>query len=190
MAIASLTDQGSGRKRIDPKIVAARRAAKERLHNLLSEMRARGETPEWRLRNKVQLLLTEGETVLEPVTVGPDRRPQPVEIAYLGAPNLAMEPINEAAHRIFALYCEATGSGPSQDRPGWAMTRSGVVVQGRAAASIINRDARRSGEPAPPFAASEQQFPHAAAVIRRNGHSDVVETRILGSLAEPARQTP
>lgn len=200
LAIAGLTDQGSGRKRIDPSIVAARRAAKERLFGLLSDLRAQDEMPEWRLRNKVQLVLPEGETVLDPVTIGADRQPKPVEIAYLGAPNMAMEPINDSARRVFALYCEATGSNPGAARPGWTVTRSGVVLEdamapdgkiarGRLAASIIRRDSRNSGDPLPVAAnGNDQRMPHTAAIIRRNGPTDVVETRVLGSLADPARQ--
>jgi hypothetical protein len=118
--LAELTGQGQGRIYVAPDVIEKRRAAFVELEALLIELhrksnRGRNEefVPAYRLTNKVQLNLGRelGEALIDPIyrergtNLQRDR-----EIYWQGIPNFAMQPINEPAERVHALFSAWTGN--------------------------------------------------------------------------------
>lgn len=173
MAIAEISDQGTSRKRVAPEILAARGKAHERAIARLMLARERGEKPEYRLVSKVYL----NERLIEPYMPGPNKQPIPTEIIWLGMPNEAMRPLNEAAREIYVEFRASIGSTEpikgSDNRPLW-MTPGGVVIKGDARA-------QRREVAAPP--AFEDDLG-----IKNQNDPTAPFIHVLGTVHPPARQ--
>lgn len=187
MQIATLTDQDIGRKRVPPEEMVKREKAKERMVGLIAEADARGEEPLYRLRSVVYL----GEQKIMPSWIDPNHRQQPTEIGWMGVPNMAMEPVNEVAQRIYSAFAEWTGG---VDRK--AAKAAGVEVEtGRLTPSGLI--SVRQGEMTKRFSEAQHTGVDTSGrgslipTIRgRGGPGQTVERRILGTVMPPAREMP
>ena len=178
MAIASLTDQGTGRKRVAPEIVQQRLVARERMTNLIIEARATGQVPEYNLRNKVYL----DELLVEPVWIAPDHTQRQTLIQWSSVPNEAMIPANDVAKAIHSAFMDSIGSveKPAPEAALMSITAGGLVV----------RSGSRAMRPLAALGTQEHQPTEGGLnVPHRNRPGQFVEKRILGTVMEPARQT-
>jgi flagellar hook-basal body complex protein FliE len=154
-AIASLTDQGTGRKRVAPEIIKARIDARDKMNNLITEAYSKCKkaekdfdegaitsaklkeivsenTPIYALKNKVHL----AEQVVEPFFIGPDHVARPTEIEWMNVPNEAMTPVNEIAAEIHNAFLESIGSVDWQaPDKGMYITAKGLVINGAPSAT-------------------------------------------------------
>ncbi len=174
MALAQLTDQGTGRKRVAPEIVRKRAQARALMENLIIQARAEGKSASYQLRNKVYL----DEVMVDPNWVNPaTKAAEPTVIEWPGVPNEAMVPMDETAKEIFAAYIESIGSVVSVVPPvPQYVTPNGLTVNGRAPARRTTNMTSRGD-----------------AVGLRIAHKDTPgtyrEINILGTVAPPARQS-
>lgn len=173
VAIAQMSDQGTNRKRVAPEVMHAREAARDKMLRLIVDARERGEVPFYRLQHKVHL----DDMLVDPQWVGPDHVARPTEIEWPGVPNEAMSPLNEIAKEIHAAFCDSIGSAVKAYEPGpMRVTARGLVIMGQAPRSRDNAPANASP---------------SGEGLRLRGRGQpgaLVETRILGTMAEPARQ--
>ena len=181
MEISQLTDQGTGRKRVAPEIVRQRALARDRMMNALIEARAKGETPSYRLANKVYL----DEVLVDPVWVNPTTKsPEPVEIDWPGVPSTVMIPSNDVARKIHAAFMESVGGVERvvpEDRFG--ITPGGLVVKNNAAGG------KRSLPPSLGAIKQHSDSQEGLRIKHRGEPGQYVEKHILGTVAAPARQT-
>lgn len=178
MSISELTGQGVGRERhVPPDIIEARDNANRQMLELIVNAKREGRAATYEVTNKTQL----AHQVIEPFWVDNVHTQQPTVVDWDGVPNEVMKPVNETAKAIHSAFLASIGSVPKvipDDVVG--TTYSGLVVRGQGIPTM-RRDA---GEVGGAFAPSDN-----ARVHNRNQATRVTETRILGSLAEPARQT-
>ena len=179
MAIAEISDQGKKSRRVAPEELAKRKDARGRLDTMLHEMKARGEVPEYRVKRKVQLDAGGiiGTFLIEPKWVDPVSKAQKhTTIKFPEIPNEAMEPINEHAKRVFAVFTASIG-GVELVNERQRVTPSGVV--------IVEGHAPRSQSQV----GGVQETPTTGLEITGRGQpGEVVQTRVLGTIADPARQ--
>jgi hypothetical protein len=200
MAISQLTDQGTGRSRVAPEIMASRQKARERMINLLIEARAEGKTASYRLKNKIHL----DERIIEPVWIDAHHTARPTEIDFPGVPNEAMTPINDVAKAIYAAFMESIGSvvpGKGVDGHGLpgietlAVTPKGVVVRNGAVSRTMAAKAVVSEGPMQ--SAYEAEAPHVngagpepTVTIHHEGQPGrYKDVAILGTIQPRARQS-
>lgn len=183
LQLAQLTGQGEGRVYVAPEIIEFRHNAMERMTDLILELHARGEIPAYTLRNKVFLNLgpRKGEMLIDPFYRDNEKIMQPQEIDWPGVPNLAMEPLNEAARRVFGLFCEAVGHQGAAQGPDrlWGLSQEGVILRGGPGVLAADRD-RQLGEPG---LSDNPEMP--AAGIRRKDKAPTRKVQVLGSLTAP-----
>lgn len=172
MAIAELNDQGSGRKRLAPDVVKKRRAAHERMTELIEEARATGARPMYAVMDIVVL----DEQLIQPMwRTGQEVRRTKIE--WCEAPNGMMRPINDVAAAIYEAFQESIGGiGPTPTANQRISQRGVVYVDGRSAAPLPN-------------VAEPVQSASGLKVLDRGGVGDRVETHILGTWAKPAVET-
>lgn len=173
MAIAQLTDQGSGKKRVAPEVVAAREAAKERMFDLIHTAHAEGRDAEYQLRAPVVL----DEVFVSPLYVDQYHRQQPTRIVWPGPPNEAMEPINDTAKAIYAEFATWIGTTEKRDFGSFKTTPRGLAIVSRAMPA--------------PEAAHTAVPGSAGGGLRVTGRGDAgmhKDVRILGTIAKPATQ--
>lgn len=204
MAISQLTDQGTGRSRVAPEIISQRTKAREEMFNLIIAARAENKVATYRLKNKVAI----NERLIEPVWVDAMHRAQATEIDYLGAPNEAMEPVNETAREIFTAFKLSIGSVVAgKGRDGHALpvmerlgvTHNGLVVRNSAVTHAAQRatpagmgEVKLDGpmpayEEAPQVNGDPRYEP--LRVNHENQQGRYKDVNILGTVAQPARQT-
>ncbi len=181
LAIAEVADQGTNRKRVAPEILEARRVARERMVDLIIAHRARGSVPSYQLKNKVYL----DEILVEPVWIGADHRHYPTEIDWPGVPNEAMRPMNDAAKEVYQAFSESIGSTAevisqqiARITPGGLVVQKGIPVSGVGEAPQVGGGSvlgGRTGE---------------LNIRGRTRPGEIVETRVLGTIAPAARQNP
>jgi hypothetical protein len=194
LALAELTSQGTGRVYVAPEIVERRRVAMEKMIDKLVELHAKRKAaatsearerylPVYRLRNKVFLPIPgQGETLIEPYYRDNTKIIQPQDIDWIGIPNLAMEPLNEAAKEVFTLYAESIGHQGGADAPDrlFFMTEGLEGVALRGGEGFLARDrAKQLGDP-------EGQDPEMpAAGLRRKDPAPKQKQQVWGSLTQP-----
>ena len=191
MAIAQLTDQGTGQPaRVPPEILLARAEAKKRMYALIRAAAESENIPTYRLVAQISVALEGcGETLIEPLWRGSDNRVYPTEIKWLGVPNLAMEPTNDAASEIMQAFAESIGNRSRQALgvdTDLALTPNGHVVKGAVASLISSRDRDRAGPGQHAGIAMVQN--EAAQLIQQHGAPAYVDVHVLGSIVPPARQ--
>jgi hypothetical protein len=183
MEISQLTDQGTGRKRVAPEVLQSRQAAREKMTKLIIEARAAKKVATYRVRGKVVL----ANRVVEPFWIASDHTAQPTVIDYDGIPNEAMVPENKTAKGIHEAFMESIGSSVRVvPEDALAITPGGLVVHGGAAGLSSGKRQVRAAE-------SKQTGGDAGEsglnIHHKNEPGRFVEKRILGSIADPARQT-
>jgi hypothetical protein len=182
MAIATLTDQGTGRKRVSPDVMKKQVDERKEMVRLILEARATGIKPRYSLTNKVYF----SDQVIDPIWIGRDKAQNRTEIDWDGVPNDAMQPVNDVAARIYSAYLGSTGGAPKvvEDAP-MAVTPKGLTVF------------RGRQRPAVPGVHGTFDEVDDAAVVNggevkiahQNEGGRYVERRVLGTVAAPARQT-
>ncbi len=127
--IAEISDQGTGRERVPPEVLAKMGAAHKRMIKLLHDAKSKGLKPEYRVISKVYL----NERFIEPFSVGADKSAVYTEIFWSGAPNDGLLPINDIAKQIFAEFKNSVGNAikfaGQDDRP-LVLTHGGLIVKG------------------------------------------------------------
>lgn len=198
LQMAKFTGQGVGKTYIDPEELEKRAQATKAMTALLADFRKHGERPAYRIIRQVQLPVGNlGPIVIEPLWRGADRIQHDTEIEWSYVPNLSMVPINDPARQVMRLFEVAIGaempevadpesleSPLATIRPqlgGQALTATGTVVRGAAAAAIIRNDPahRDLGMNQGPMS------PAQAAVIRKGDDPAVRHKQVLGTLTEP-----
>jgi hypothetical protein len=176
MAIAQLTDQGVGRKRVAPEVLVFREESHRRMLLLLQEARAKGEEVLYSLCNRVYI----DEQLVEPRFIGADKREQATKIVWDGVPNLALVPENETAREIFSAFKDSIGNSAKiagitgVDEQDLHVTPGGLVVVGATPPS------RRPG--------GGDKASGGLRVIGSDVGSKVSHVHILGTVAQPAAQ--
>lgn len=142
MSIAEVGDQGSGRRRVAPALMAAREAAKERMTASITKfmdiVRAAQKRedrrtvelnyPHYKITGKMYL----GDRALDPYTVDPvTKLPKSVDIFWLGPPNPNMSPLNAPAEEVFRHFCDWVGLSHKgrEEKPLW-ISAGGLVMAG------------------------------------------------------------
>lgn len=183
MEISQLTDQGTGRRRVAPEVLRARQLAREKMTQLIIDARAAKKLATYRVKAKCLL----ADRVVEPFWIASDHTAQPTIIDWDGIPNEAMVPENKTAKAIHEAFMESIGSSVRVvPEDALAITPGGLVVHGGAAALSSGRRQVSAGEPKHTGDASPEQ---GLNIHHKNAPGRFVEKRILGSIAEPARQT-
>lgn len=185
LSIAELTDQGTGRKRIDPEILKGWVEARERMIDLLVQNRADQVMPRYRLISETYL----GCELIAPFKTNPATKAiESVEIGWDGVPNEAMEPVDEPAKQVFAEFLASIGGYTSlfnRQNTKWAadmrplsVTAGGLIIHGTAAGrrTVSNLADSANGTP------GDSNGP------RRTMNPNAKEVHVLGTIAEPARQ--
>lgn len=169
MAIAQLSDQGTGRKRVAPEIIASRFEAREKMKELILSARANKEVPIYTLVNKVYL----DEIMVDPFWVGADHIARKTEIEWPGVPNEAMRPANEIASKIYSAFLDSIGSIVKVvEDDELRVTAGGLTVRGKS--NTRQTQEVDSGE---------------GLKLRGRGMAGTpTEINILGTIAPPAQQ--
>jgi len=179
MAINSVNDQGKSQKPVAPEELARRNKARVAMEELIERTYERGVQPMYKLTAKVYL----GEQLIQPVEIDQGtKRAIPQQIGWFGVPNQHMDPLNEEAENIMALFLQSIGgkklkAAAIRVTPGGLVVRSGgmPVEGGRGPAPRVGRDdAGYRDQPA--FRGRAQGGIHA-------------ETRILGTVMPAARHS-
>lgn len=181
--IANLSDQRDGRKFVAPEIVEDMRRARDRMHALLHAVRDRGLRPEYTVIAKTQL----NEQLIEPFTQTDDRKVKATHIVWTGVPNEAMRPLNDVAKEIFAAFSDSISGKAlelNQDQRPIFLTYSGLVVNGTPPA----RKTIGGGEVNRDFSFSDQMVVVDESAIGDPYDRNAPHVRVLGTLADPARQ--
>jgi hypothetical protein len=183
MEISQLTDQGTGRRRVAPEILQSRQAAREKMTNLIIEARAASKKATYRVKAKILL----ADRVVEPFWIASDHTAQPTIIDWDGVPNEAMVPENKTATAIHNAFMESIGSSARVvPEDALAITPGGLIVHGGAASISSGRRQVKDAEPKHTGDATSEQ---GLNIHNKNAPGRFVEKRILGSIADPARQT-
>ncbi len=183
MEISQLTDQGTGRRRVAPEILRARQIARENMTNLIIKARAEGKTATYKVKAKTLL----ADRVVEPFWIASDHSAQPTIIDWDGVPNEAMVPENKTAKEIHAAFMESIGSSVKVvPEDALAITPGGLVVHGGAAGISggkrqVQGEAKQTG--------TEKANEQGLNIHHKNEPGRYVEKNILGTIAQPARQT-
>ena len=196
MAIAELTDQGTGQKRLPPEEVIKRRAAHERMGRLIIDAKQRGAKPRYRVMNKIYL----NERFIEPYSRDSNNKTIPTIISWTGVPNEYLYPLDDDAEDISAAFKESIGStvaGPAVAvKPMW-MTSNGLVIEGNAASSSrggldhdafqVNDRRTRPASTSSDHRPVDDRFGDDLGIATANDpRAEFVN--ILGTVAPPARQ--
>ena len=133
---AEIADQGTRRKRVSPAVMEARAQSLKKMHELLeaAQKLPKKEKPLYRVRTKGYF----GDRLIEPFQRLPGGRVVPTMVTFMSAPNLALQPANEAAEAIYEAFIGTISGGdqtingrpvpdPSGAKPFW-MTNNGAVI--------------------------------------------------------------
>ena len=184
MEFATLSDQGTGRKRVAPEEMVKREKARARMEELIATAREAGDLPTYELRHMVYF----GETKIPSQHMDSvSRRMMPTQIGWALAPNEGMRPLNEVAKAIHSAYLESIGSTGTMELGQMRVTANGLQILKRAPEVLPEADhtgAHRTGP------RSNNGGPEEGVILGpRGGQGPVVEQRILGTLMPAARQS-
>ena len=208
MTIAEISDQGTGRKRIAPEILAHRAQKQDEMlrvrRETLDAYRARkaevgaaraaseGLLPRYRVIATCCL----NEMLVQPFSRGNgSAQPQPTFIYWGGIPNLAMRPANDAAKKIFDLYRESIGSSPKEAKVAqggervedfWVTTSGNVIRGPKPAAQYASAELHAREIDLPRV--EEDAFFTDDLGIPQGSDPMAPEINVLGTLQSPAKQ--
>lgn len=174
LAIAGLTAQNSGKKYIDPEVLAQRAQANARMVDLIARYKAMDVLPSYKLTGITVL----NEVPLIPTYIDAKHVQRPVEIGWPEAPNMSMVPMDEPAKEIFAAFLASIGEALPSATPQPVISPRGVVVRKGTVAHMMP-------DQAPPAATPDFG---GLQVRTDNNPTRLGDVRVLGSLAEPAKQ--
>lgn len=181
MAIATVSDQGTGTKRrVPPEIMKARDDARARMVDLIVAARAAGRLPSYRLTNKVLL----DEQLIDPVWIDKNHTAQPTEIDWPGVPNEAMVPLNDVAREIHAAFVESIGSIAKEHQLRYdplKVTKGGLVVRGAPSAASHETTLERVN--------AQAKSDEGVRVKHKDQSGRYKDVNVLGTIARPAQQT-
>jgi len=181
MAIANVSDQGTGRKRVAPEEIVRREEARVVMFRLIDEANETGTAPEYQLRHLVYLK----EQKVNPVWVDSSHRQQPTHIHWFGVPNQAMVPVNDMANRIHRAFLDSIGEKEvAQDLGPMRVTAGGLAIIKGPPSMIGNGEAQHTG------GGRMHDTSRGLAIVGRGAPAKAVETNILGSVFPAARQNP
>lgn len=178
MAIAEVSDPGNQRKRVSPEIMEARRAGVLRMESLVMDYAARGVVPEYELTRAVYL----AEELVPATYTDRDHVQRRTRIEWPGIPNEGMLPYNEAAREIHGAFMQSIGGATKN------VTRESPMLSGKdttgsqSGLKVMHKPEVQQGSPV-----GKPRNSGVTKVGRRQA-GDVVETNVLGTVAEPARQ--
>jgi hypothetical protein len=178
MAIAEVSDPGNQRKRVSPEIMEARREGALRMETLVLDYAARGIVPEYELTRAVYL----AEELVPATYTDRDHVQRRTRIEWPGIPNEGMVPHNEAAREIHAAFLQSIGGATKN------VTRESAMLSGKdntgnqSGLKVMHKPEVKQGSPV-----GKPRNSGVTKVGRRQA-GDVVETNVLGTVAEPARQ--
>jgi len=178
MAIAEVSDPGNQRKRVSPEIMEARREGVLRMETLVMDYAARGVVPEYELTRAVYL----AEELVPATYVDRDHVQRRTRIEWPGIPNEGMLPYNEAAREIHGAFMQSIGGATKNVTRESPMLSGKDSTGGQSGLKVMHKPEVKQGSPV-----GKPRNSGVTKVGRRQA-GDVVETNVLGTVAEPARQ--
>lgn len=174
VAIGEMTDQGSNKKKVPAEEMEKRREARERMETLILDARANDDVPEYELTGAVYL-----DEVLVPATyIDNTHIRRRTKIAWPNVPNEHMAPANEVAKAISRAFMRSIGGATlvAQKETSTLKVRDGGL-------SILHKESVEKSAP-------EVGRPRGGdlRVLRKQSEGEIIETNVLGSIADPARQ--
>jgi hypothetical protein len=173
LAIGHISAQNTGKKYTAPEVIVRRDKAFAAMKQAIARYRAEGIVPVYTLHNTVFL----DEMIVIPTFIGHDHVQRPTEIGWPAAPSMAMRPKNDAARDIFAHFLDSVGETFPENSDIRRVSPSGLVVLGEGAGP--RREMPQIGRGA---------GTEGLTITGRGQTGPVVETRVLGTIAPPARQ--
>lgn len=177
IAIAEISDQDGKKRRVAPEEMEARAAALQKMEDLIIDAVANNKIAVYRLTREVYL----GDQLIPSTYVDAQHVRRPQEIEWDGAPNEAMEPVNEVAAEIHAAFIRSIGGRTKEAKVNYnkATDRPGLRV--------LTQDPRT--QRAPEIGNGRQRHDTPGLRVMRPGMpGEASQTRVLGTIAEPARQ--
>lgn len=176
MNMAAIANQGQRNKPLAPEEVHRRDAAEKRMGELILAAQKLPKDSNLRPTYRVSSKTCLNERFIEPFKVV-DKKAVYNEILWTGAPNDAMQPLNDAAKEIFAAWRESTGGPttlvPTADNRPLFVTAQGLTVRGDPPKRQV-------------AVAAEHQF--ADDLGFSNNDPNAPEVAVLGTVAAKARQ--
>lgn len=177
VAIGEMSDQGAKLKKVSPAEMERRKNARTRMEQLLVEARAEGVVPEYELNRAVYL----DEVLVPPTYIDRNHVTRRTQIAWPHVPNEGMSPSNPVAKNIFHAFMESIG-GATQNINRAPATPEPVSAADESGLRVLHKD---SVKQAPQVGKPRH---NDLQIIGRNMPGVVEETRVLGTIAAPARQ--
>lgn len=192
LSIAEMNDQGSDRKRIDPAVLAAREAAKDRMGALILKARElpHDKRPRYKLIGKTYLK----ERFIEPFQRLADKRIVPTEIFWTNAPNGAMRPVNDSAKRIYKEFLEWMGGSTELAGlvkvPQWVTNSGAMLANGPNASGALHSALPNPFDLDDPMAVGGNGAVDEDDTFEVISQSDprAPEIHVLGTVAPPAKR--
>lgn len=196
MRIAELTNQGNkAEKPIDPRILAEREAAMNRMGELIigAQSLPVSEQPIYFLIAKTYLK----DRLVEPFSRGPDKNVVRTEIRWTRAPNSAMRPKNVSAKAIYREFVKWIGGNEGLSGqvkiPQWATEKGTILVNPPGASASVHL-----AVPEPVPYDFDNTIDHVGTGVVEDDDPEfkvmsaqdptAPEIRVLGSLHPPARR--
>lgn len=174
VAIGEMNDQGSNVKKVPAEEMEKRREARERMETLILDARANDEVPEYELTGAVYL----DEVLVAATYIDSAHIRRRTKIAWPNVPNEHMAPTNEAARGISRSFMRSIGGATLTAQP-----TSGLLKTREGGLSVLHKEATEKSAP-------EVGKPRGTdlRIIGRHQPGEIIETQVLGSVAQPARQ--
>lgn len=185
VAISGVSPDGASRRVIPPKEADRRKAAQERMGELLIRNRKEGRRAHYKIVKKTPL---DGH-VLEAWVPGENGKFIPNEVIWRGAPNTAMRPVNDDAKEVYAAFLESIG-GTTKDASGAQDMPSWMGLGGLTMATSVPRSMQERGlaiEAPAPMELSDLMPVNAVISSVDDPNAELIP--ILGTSAEPARRS-
>lgn len=178
-AIAEIADQGSETRkiRVAPEEAEARAQAREEMTEMIVQVRARNEYPAYELTRAVYL----DEQLIQPTYVDSHHVRRAQRIEWQGVPDESMQPINEIAKVIYRTYMRSLGGATPDKRVEYTRAALNPGLRIIPPEGSVTREASPVPNP-------RHQPESGLRVLRDRVPGEIVETRVLGTVAHPARQ--
>lgn len=173
VAIGEMNDQGSHRKKVPAEEMEKRREARERMETLILDARANDDVPEYELTGAVYL----DEVLVAATYIDNAHIRRRTKIAWPNVPNEHMTPVNNVARDISRAFMRSIGGATLTAQPS-----SGPLKVREGGLSILHKEAVEKSAP-------EVGRPRGndLRIIGRHQPGEIIETQVLGTVADPAR---